>query len=33
MGIRESQLESYIRNEEVRWLPATGEFKGFGISS
>jgi acylphosphatase len=31
-GIRASHLASYIRNEAVHWSPATGQFKGFGIT-
>jgi acylphosphatase len=32
-GIRESHLASHIRTEEVHWLPANGQFKGFGITN
>ena len=31
MAIRESGLEHFIRNEEVTWSEATGEFRGFEI--
>lgn len=30
-AIRESGLDHFIRNEEVRWENATGEFRGFEI--
>ena len=30
-GIRESGLDHFIRNEEVSWAEATGEFRGFEI--
>ena len=30
-AIRESGLEHFIRNEEVNWSEATGEFRGFEI--
>ena len=29
--IRQSPLERYMMNEQIRWLPSTGEFKQFGI--
>lgn len=31
MAIRESGLEHFIRNEDVNWSEATGEFRGFQI--
>jgi acylphosphatase len=30
-GIRDGGLAGYIRNEEMHWMPATGEFAGFDI--
>lgn len=30
-GIRDSELGSYLRGENVSWMPATAEFKGFDI--
>ena len=30
-AIREAGLEHFIRNEEVTWPEATGEFRGFEI--
>ena len=30
-GIREAGLEHFIRNEDVSWNAATGEFRGFEI--
>jgi len=30
-AIREAGLESFIRNEEINWSEATGEFRGFEI--
>ena len=30
-AIRESGLEHFIRNEDVNWSDATGEFRGFEI--
>ena len=33
LGIRESGLASLVKNEEVRWEDAKGEFRGFEISS
>jgi len=30
-AIREAGLEHFIRNEEIRWGEATGEFRGFEI--
>jgi acylphosphatase len=30
-AIREAGLEHFIRNEEVSWAEATGEFRGFEI--
>lgn len=30
-AIRESGLEHFIRNEEVKWGDASGEFRGFEI--
>ena len=30
-AIRESGLESFIRNEDVSWSEAAGEFRGFEI--
>jgi acylphosphatase len=30
-GIREAGLEHFIRNEEINWSEATGEFRGFEI--
>ncbi|NQU11756.1 acylphosphatase [bacterium] len=30
-GIRVSHLAGYLRNTDRRWLPATGEFRGFEI--
>lgn len=32
-AIREAGLEHFIRNEEVHWTEASGEFRGFGIVS
>lgn len=31
-AIRDGQLASYIRGEDVRWTPATGEFRRFEIT-
>jgi acylphosphatase len=31
-GIREGQVASYIRNEDVHWSPANGQFKSFAIT-
>jgi acylphosphatase len=31
-GIRESGLGHFIRNEELNWEDATGEFRGFEIT-
>jgi acylphosphatase len=31
-AIRESGLNSFIRNEAVQWKEATGQFRGFEIS-
>ena len=31
-AVQEGHLASYIRNENVQWQPATGEFRGFGIT-
>lgn len=30
-AIREAGLEHFIRNEEINWSEATGEFRGFEI--
>jgi len=30
-AVRTSQLESHIRNADVNWQDATGEFRGFDI--
>ena len=32
-AVRDSGLSGFIRNEEVTWSGASGEFRGFGISS
>ena len=32
LGIRESGLASFIKDEHVRWDDAKGEFRGFEIS-
>lgn len=31
-GIRDSGLDHFIRQEEVRWADAAGEFRGFEIA-
>jgi acylphosphatase len=31
-AIREAGLEHFVRNEEVNWAEATGEFRGFEIA-
>jgi acylphosphatase len=31
-AIRDSGLEHFIRNEDVNWSDATGEFRGFEIA-
>ena len=30
-AVREAGLEHFIRNEEINWSEATGEFRGFEI--
>lgn len=30
-AVRDSGLSGFIRDEQVQWQPATGEFKGFEI--
>ncbi len=32
-AIRQSGLNGFIRNEVVTWADASGEFRGFGITS
>lgn len=32
-AIRQSGLKGFIRNEVVTWADASGEFRGFGITS
>ncbi len=31
-GIRGAQVGRYIAKEQVRWMPATGQYEQFGIS-
>ncbi len=30
-GIHETQLDNYIRTEDINWQPATGEFTDFEV--
>jgi len=32
MAIREAGLEHFIRNEDIQWSEAAGEFRGFEIA-